>query len=60
LYKIKQVQAAEDGDYKKRTNFCNWFLQAVYYSALDPKLALFTDEAWFHLSEYIIAKNNRY
>jgi hypothetical protein len=35
-------------------------LQTVYDGVLDPKLTFFTDEAWFHLSEYINAQNNRY
>jgi hypothetical protein len=41
-------------------HFCNWFLQAVHDGVLDPKLTFFTDEAWFHLSGYINAQNNRY
>jgi hypothetical protein len=35
-------------------------LQAIYDGVLDPKLTFFTDEAWFHLSGYINAQNNRY
>jgi hypothetical protein len=35
-------------------------LCTVHYGVLDPKLTLFTDEAWFHLSGYINAQNNRY
>jgi hypothetical protein len=35
-------------------------LQAVHDGVLDPKLTFFTDEAWFHLSGYINAQNNRY
>jgi hypothetical protein len=35
-------------------------LRAVYDGVLDPKLTFFTDEAWFHLSGYINAQNNRY
>jgi hypothetical protein len=59
-YKIAQVQVIEEGDYGRRTHFCNWFLQAVHDGVLDPKLTFFTDEAWFHLSGYINAQNNRY
>jgi hypothetical protein len=59
-YKITQVQVIEEGDYGRRTHFCNWFLQAVHDGVLDPKLTFFTDEAWFHLSSYISAQNNRY
>jgi hypothetical protein len=35
-------------------------LQAVHNGVLDPKLSFFTVEAWFHLSGYINAQNNRY
>jgi hypothetical protein len=59
-YKITQVQVIEEGDYGRRTHFCNWILQAVHDGVLDPKLAFFTDEAWFHLSGDINAQNNRY
>jgi hypothetical protein len=43
--KITQVQVIEEGDYGRRTHFCNWFLQAVHDGVLDPKLMFFTDEA---------------
>jgi hypothetical protein len=59
-YKITQVQVIEESDYGRRMHFCNWFLQAVHDGILDPKLTFFTDEAWFHLSWYINAQNNRY
>jgi hypothetical protein len=59
-YEIAQVQVIEEGDYGRRTNFCNWFLQTVHDGVLDPKLTFFTVEAWFHLSGYINAQNNRY
>jgi hypothetical protein len=60
LYKITKVQVIEEGDYGRRMHFCKWFLQAVHDSVLDPKRTFFTDEAWFHLSGYISAQNNRY
>jgi hypothetical protein len=60
LYKITHVHVIEECDYGRRTHFCNWFLQAVHDGVLDPKLTFFTNEAWFHLSEYINAQNNRY
>jgi hypothetical protein len=50
----------EECDYGRRTHFCKWFLQAVHDGVLDPKLTFFSDEAWFHLSGYITAQNNRY
>jgi hypothetical protein len=59
-YKITHVQVIEEGNYGRRTHFCDWFLQAVHDSVLDPKLTFFTDEVWFHLSRYINAQNNKY
>jgi hypothetical protein len=59
-YEITQVQVIEEGDYGRRTHFWNWFLQAAHDGVLDPKLTFFIDEAWFHLSGYINAQNNRY
>jgi hypothetical protein len=44
---------------REKDAFFNWFLQAVHDGVLDPKLTFFTDEAWFHLSGYINAQNNR-
>jgi hypothetical protein len=55
-----RFQVIEEGDYKRRMHFCNWFLQAVHDGVLDPKLTSFTDEAWFHLSGYINAQSSRY
>jgi hypothetical protein len=60
LCKIRQVQAIEEGNYKRWTHFCNWFLQLVHDSLLDLKHTFFSDEVWFHLSRYISAQNNRY
>jgi hypothetical protein len=59
-YKITQVQVIEEGDYGRRTQFFNWFFQAVHDGVLNPKLIFFTDEAWFHLSGYINYQKNRY
>jgi Asp-tRNA(Asn)/Glu-tRNA(Gln) amidotransferase B subunit len=59
-YRITQVQVTEEGNYRRRAHCCNWFLQALHDGVLDPKLTFFTDEAWFHLSGYINAQNNRY
>jgi hypothetical protein len=59
-YKIAHVQVIEEGDYGRRTHFCNWFLQAVHDCVLDPKLTFFIDDALFHLSGYINAQNNGY
>jgi hypothetical protein len=37
-YKITQVEVIEECNYRRRTHFCNWFLQAVHDGVLDPKL----------------------
>jgi hypothetical protein len=60
--KSKEVQAIEneEDEDERRTHFCNWFLQAVHDRLLEPKLTLFTEEGWFHLSRYINSQNNRY
>jgi hypothetical protein len=58
--KIRQVQATEEGYYRGRMYFCNWFLQAVHDGLLNPKLTFFTEEAWFLLTGRISAQNNRY
>jgi hypothetical protein len=41
LYKIRQVQVTADGNCKRRTHFCKWFLQTVYNGFLDPELIFF-------------------
>jgi hypothetical protein len=38
LYRITQVQAIEEGDYRRAVHFHDWFLWAVLDSVLDPKL----------------------
>jgi hypothetical protein len=43
-----------------RVHFCSWFLQPVVKGEIDPQLTFFSDEAWFHLQEYINTQNNRY
>jgi hypothetical protein len=54
-----RFQVTEEGEYERRMYFCNWFLWAVYDSAVDLTPTFF-DEACFHLSGYINAQNNRY
>jgi hypothetical protein len=52
-YKTTQVEVTEEGNYKRRIHFCNWFLWAVHDDVLDPKLTLYTDGALFHPIGYI-------
>jgi hypothetical protein len=40
--------------------FCSLFLQSVVEGEVDPQLALFSEEALFHLQGYINTQNNRY
>jgi hypothetical protein len=37
--KIIQAQAIQEGNYRSKTHFCNWFLWAVDDGVLDPKLS---------------------
>jgi hypothetical protein len=41
-------------------HFCSWFLGSVIEGEIDLQLALFYDEAWFHLQGYVNTQNNRY
>jgi hypothetical protein len=47
-------------DPASRVRLCSWFLQSVVEGQIDPQLAFFSDEAWFHLQEYINMQNNCY
>jgi hypothetical protein len=49
LYEAKWFEVNE-GDYNRRPHFCNWFLQAVHESVLDPEVTFFSDKAWCHWS----------
>jgi hypothetical protein len=40
--------------------FCNWFLRAVHYGCIDPKLTFFADETLFHPSGSVSAQDGRY
>jgi hypothetical protein len=55
--KIRQVQVIEEGVYERWTHFCNVSLWAVHDGVRDPHLTFCNDEAWFHLSGCISAKN---
>jgi hypothetical protein len=50
-YKITAIHALQPRDPPRRVHFCSWFLQSVVEGAIDPQLAFFSDEAWFHLQE---------
>jgi hypothetical protein len=45
-YIVTNVQVTEEGDYKKRTYFCNWFLRAVYVTVF------FTQSLHFSLMKF--------
>jgi hypothetical protein len=41
-------------------HYSDWFWGAVHDSFLDSKPTFFTVEAFFHVSGYVSAQNNRY
>jgi hypothetical protein len=43
-----------------RVHFCGWFLQSLIEGEINLQLTFFSDEAWFHLQQYINTQNNRY
>jgi hypothetical protein len=57
-FKTTQVQVI-GGDYE-RMHYCDQFWGAVHDSFLDSKPIFFTVEAFFHVSGYVSAQNNRY
>jgi hypothetical protein len=59
-YKTRVIHALQPCDPAGRVHFSSWFLQAVIEGEIDPQLPFFSDEAWFHLQEYINTQNNRY
>jgi hypothetical protein len=58
--KATLVHALQSHDSAGRINFCNWFLQSVHNSEVDPQLTSFSDEAWFHLHKHVFSQNNQY
>jgi hypothetical protein len=54
------MHALQPRDPASTVHFCSWFLQSVVKGEIDPQLAFFSDEAWFHLQGYINTQNNRY
>lgn len=58
-YKVSLLHELEPGNPVKRLEYCPWFLQyAKLLSNLD--LTFFSENAWFALSGYVNAQNNRY
>jgi hypothetical protein len=50
---ITKVQVTAESNYERRTQFCNWFLQAIYDDdVLGPELTFFTED-WVHVSECV-------
>jgi hypothetical protein len=50
MYKIMAVQELLPRDFGIQMEYCQWFLNHLNNNPLD--LTFFTDEAWFHLSDY--------
>jgi len=44
----------------RKTAFCDWYPQGVQAQETHPTLALFIDEAQFHLSVHAISHSNSY
>jgi hypothetical protein len=59
-YKRTVIHALQPRDSASSVHSCSWFLQSVVEGEIDPQLTFFSDEAWFHLQEYINTQNNRY
>jgi hypothetical protein len=59
-YKTTVIHALQPCDSASRVHFCSWFLQSLVEGEIHPQLALFSDEARFHLQAYINVQNNRY
>ncbi len=60
-YKCSMLQELKPPDYEKRTRFCRWFLRFVREHGLAfCDHVYYSDEAWFHLTGYVNAQNNRY
>src|SRR5699024_11571821 len=58
LYKITTVQELSPVDFRRRMEYCNWFLNNLDDNRL-LDLSFFSDEAWFHLSGYVNSQNYR-
>jgi hypothetical protein len=54
------IHALQSRDPASRVHFCSWFLQSLVEGDIDPQLAFFSDEEWFHFQGYINKQNNRY
>jgi len=58
-YKITAVHELKPGDSAKRVAYCKWFLDFLDRDGEDIlDITFFTDEAYFHLSEYINSQNS--
>jgi hypothetical protein len=53
LYKTTVVYKCYDADCEVKVNFVEWYLQMLYAGEMKDILALFCDEAEFHLSGYL-------
>jgi hypothetical protein len=59
-YKTTVIHALQLRNPIHRVHFCSWFLQSIIEGEIDLQLTFSSDEAWFHLQEYINMQNNRY
>jgi hypothetical protein len=58
-YETALMYALQPRDPASRVHFCSWFLLSVE-GEIDPQLTFYSDEACFHLQEYINTQSNHY
>jgi hypothetical protein len=58
-YKVRVVHELKPIDALQRIWFCNWMLKNVHNGLRDPQLLVIIDEAYFHISGYVIFQNTR-
>jgi hypothetical protein len=54
-YCVIAVQELKPADYPRRLNFCNWLVDNVDNNVEFSQI-IFSDESWFHTSEYGVLK----
>ncbi|XP_060863526.1 uncharacterized protein LOC132940116 [Metopolophium dirhodum] len=58
-YKIQFVQQLKPVDHQKRRQFCEWIEERLAVEENFVKNIIFSDEAHFHLSEFVNKQNCR-
>jgi transposase len=58
-YRVRVLHDLKPADAPQRIWFCNWMQKNVHNGLVDPQLLFITNEAYFHLSNYINSQNRR-